>query len=162
MPSSKRNAAKPPPDSLEVNADGTIDLRIKGEMIYLRCPTVGELQKIVVGHTALLTELSEIAQQLSAYQAATLEHAVAVIAAKDADEPEPERPEIITDDEAQELLFRQWAIVAGYWASEIIPTLTDGAHAVVAEDLPAPFSRADSIGRALRGWYGLPSVPGVG
>lgn len=168
MPANKRKRApakrtpakastKPAADSIEVNADGTVDLRIKGEMVYLRCPTVGEVEKIVLGHAALVKRLSEIGKQLAEYQKVAMAHAVATAEALQAGSEPPEAPEgMLSEEDATGLVFSQWHDVAGFWATEIIPMLTDGTHEVLPQDLPSVFSRPESVSRAVGGWYGLP------
>lgn len=152
----KKTKAKPPADAFTVNDDGTIDLRIKGEMHYLRCPTVGELQKIVVLHAGLVKELGDIAGLLAGSQQAVLD-----LAKKVADgDAEPEALDDLDQSETLELLMRQRQIVADFWADEVIGMLGDTKLA--ASDLPAFLSHPGSIGEAVKGWYGLPSGPGGG
>lgn len=161
MPSTKRNNAKPLADTFTVNDDGTIDLRVKETMIYLRCPTYGELQKLIVGHARLVKDLAENSKLLIAAQQELM--AAAQTLAEEA-------PEGITPDydglvlpggkEAHEYVLAQRDMVAAFWADQVIAVLAD--QKIAATDLPAFLTNAGSVARAVDGWYGLPSVPGDG
>lgn len=169
MPPKARNAAKPAPDSFDVNPDGTIDLRVKGQMVYLRCPTVGELEKIVTGHARVLKEMEEIRAVLMEYQTAVLTAELTKAqAAAEPDSPdvgsneEIEPPMLPDGQEAYELVLKQRRVVSEFWATEILPILSDPRVTIDASDLPGFFGNGESLARALGGWYGLPPVPGGG
>lgn len=192
MSSQKRNTAKPPADQFTVCDDGTVDLRVRGQMVYLRCPAVAELEQVVLGNARLNKELAAIGAELMAHQARVLDWAQRATAAaaeapsealqappeaQDAPEapeaaetPEgasvPDGPPLTLPDgrEPHELMLAQRRLVAEFWFKEIISPLADPAPdpPLTPETLPYFCTNGDSIARILDGWYGIPPVPGDG
>lgn len=174
MPSTKRNTAKPEGDNFWVRDDGTVDIRSRGEMHYLRCPTVDEMQKFAQLHYQLLRDVNEGAGEMAEIQQRLFGRINDAVATTDETEPSdvpdvidvpvsPDEEQITADGErVQELLARQRTLVADFWAVHVIPTLADPEWKVSAGNLPAFFAHPGSVGRLINGWYSLPPVPGGG
>lgn len=148
-----------PKSEVRYNADTTIRLVLTGKVVWLRPPTVGELEDLVLARNVIAEEVLGLQDQITDINKATVAYIADTAAALEKNAPAPDLPENRTG-EANALVAQQRRAYATFWAEKIIPLLAMSTVDVKADDLPAFMGAGQTMGSAFEAWYAGPTVPG--
>ncbi len=151
-----------PKSEVRYNTDATIRLVLTGQIIWLRPPTVGELEDLVLARNVIAEQVVELQATINEINEATLTWTQDAAEAIKAEKPVPSQP-TNRAGEANRLVTQQRRIYATFWAEKIIPLLTMKPDVEVkADDMPAFMGTGTALGNAFEAWNAGPSVPGDG
>ena len=151
-----------PKSEVRYNSDATLRLVLTGKVIWLRPPTVGELEDLTLARNVVAEQVMDFQAQIDEINKATLEWSEEASKAIKADEKVPDQPPN-RNGEANALTMQQRRVWAAFWAEKIIPLLaidTNPGFEVKADDLPAFMGAGKTLGSAFEAWNVGPTDPG--
>ncbi len=145
-----------PKSEIRYNSDATLRLVLTGEVVWLRPPTVGELEDLTLARNVVAEQVLDLQAKITEINAATLEWSDQAAEAIKAGEKVPDAPENRTG-EGNALVAQQRRCYATFWAEKILPLLAmKNLDEVKADDLPAFMGAGVTMGKAFETWSAGP------